>query len=197
MVLALIQTQEGLPVTYELFPGNTTNVKTLEPVMLRLKEKFDLDRMIVVADAGMLSHDNLALLKSLGCDYVVAARLRSLNHVHTKAILGKQSWRPLSTGRKVTEHTLGGRRLILRHCPKKAARDVHVRDQATAKLKRRLTEGVKGAGRSGRFLKVDPDGVRLDEAAIANDENYDGLHGVWTSLKDLTPEQVYTHYGEL
>ncbi|MDE2645494.1 MAG: IS1634 family transposase [Bacteroidota bacterium] len=195
VVLALIQTQEGLPVTYELFPGNTADIKTLEPAMMRLKAQFDLDQMIVVADAGMLSQ--LSLLKSLGCDYVVAARLRSLNQVHTKAILGDQSWTLLSTGRKVSEHTLGGRRLILRYCPKKAARDVHKRELAVEKVKTRLAQGVKGTGRSGRFLKVDPEGVRLDEAAIARDENYDGLHGIWTSLKDLTPEQVYHHYGEL
>ncbi|MXW15576.1 MAG: IS1634 family transposase [Rhodothermaceae bacterium] len=197
VVLALIQTQEGLPVTYELFPGNTADVSTLEPAMLRLREQFDLDQMIVVADAGMLSQENLSLLQSLGCDYVVAARLRSLNQVHTQAIVGEQSWTMLSTGRKVTEHTLGGRRLILRYCPKKAARDVHKRDQAVEKVKKRLAQGVKGVGRSGRFLKVDPQGVRLDEAAIARDQNYDGLHGVWTSLTDLSPEQVYHHYGEL
>ncbi|MXW31856.1 MAG: IS1634 family transposase [Rhodothermaceae bacterium] len=197
VVLALIQTQEGLPVTYELFPGNTADVSTLEPAMRRLNEQFDLDQMIVVADSGMLSKENLALLNSLGCDYVVAARLRSLNQAHTKAIVGEQSWKVLSTGRKVAEHTLGGRRLILRYCPKKAVRDVHKREQAVEKVKKRLTRGVKGTGRSGRFLKVDPEGVRLDKAAIARDENYDGLHGVWTSLKDMTPEQVYTHYGEL
>lgn len=79
MVLALIQTQEGLPVTYELFLGNTADVSTLEPAMQRLNEQFDLDQMILVADSSMLSKGNLALLNSLGCDYVVAARLRSLN----------------------------------------------------------------------------------------------------------------------
>ena len=106
VVLALIQPQEGLAVTYELFPGNTADVKTLEPAMMRLSEQFDLEQMIVVADSGMLSQENLSLLKSLGCDYVVAARLRSFNQAHTKAILGEQSWTALSTGRQVTEHTL-------------------------------------------------------------------------------------------
>jgi len=75
VVLALIQTQEGLPVSYQLFPGSTDDMKTLEPAMMRLKEQFELDQMIVVADSGMLSAENLALLQSLGSDYVVAARL--------------------------------------------------------------------------------------------------------------------------
>ena len=52
--------------------------------MTKLRERFDLDQMIVVADGGMLSKDNLALLRSWNCDYVVAARLRSLNKVQTQ-----------------------------------------------------------------------------------------------------------------
>ena len=197
LVLALIQTKEGLPITYELFPGNTTDVKTLEPAMQTLKARFDLDRLIVVADSGMLSKENLALLQSLGCDYIVAARLRSLSQLHTEKILGQQTWTVLATGRKVTEPTLGGRRLILRYGPKKASRDVHSREQAVEKVKKRLKQTVKGPGKSGRFLKVEQDGVRVDKAAIARDQKCDGLHGVWTSLDELPCEQVYQHYAEL
>ena len=197
VVLALVQTQEGLPVTYELFPGNTTDVKTLEPVLEHLKEWFALDRVIVVADAGLLSEKNLAMLRGLGCDYVVAARLRSLNKAQTKIITGKQSWTRLRTGKKITEHVLGGRRLILRYCPEKAKRDVHKREEAIEKVKKELTSGVKGRGRGGRFLKVDPSGVSLHEEAIARDAQYDGLHGVWTSLPDMEAASVYAQYGEL
>ena len=197
VVLALVQTQEGLPVTYELFPGNTTDVKTLEPVLEHLKERFALDRVIVVADAGLLSEKNLAMLRSLGCDYVVAARLRSLNKAQTTIITGKQSWKRLRTGKKITEHVLGGRRLILRYCPEKAKRDVHKREEAIEKGKKELTSGVKGKGRGGRFLKVDPSGVSLHEEAIARDAQYDGLHGVWTSLPDMKAASVYAQYGEL
>ena len=197
VVLALVQTQEGLPVTYELFPGNTTDVKTLEPVLEHLKERFALDRVIVVADAGLLSEKNLVMLRSLGCDYVVAARLRSLNKAQTTIITGKQSWTRLRTGKKITEHVLGGRRLILRYCPEKAKRDVHKREEAIEKVKKERTSGVKGKGRGGRFLKVDPSGVSLHEEAIARDAQYDGLHGVWTSLPDMKAASVYAQYGEL
>ena len=197
VVLALVQTREGLPVTYELFPGNTAEVNTLEPALNELKTRFDLEQVIVVADSGMLSKENLARLQSMGCDYIVAAHLRSMNQVHTRAVSQTQSWTILSSGRKVAEPTSAGRRLILRYCPKKAAKDAHARQKAITKVKKRLAQGVKEYGRSGRFLKVDQDSVRLDEAAIENDKTFDGLHGVWTSMKDLPPAQVYRHYGEL
>ena len=196
VVLALVQTQEGLPITYELFPGNTTDVKTLEPVIERLKERFKLNQVVVV-DAGLLSEPNLALLKSLGCEYVVAARLRSLNQTQTKIITGKQSWETLSTGQKVCEHTLGGRRLILRYCPKKAALDRQSRNREVKKAKKHISAGVKEVGKNDRFLQIKPDGVSLDEEAIARDRQFDGLHGVWTSLEDMKSAQVCAQYGEL
>ncbi len=202
VVLALVQTREGLPVTYELFPvsrhpGNTTDVTPLEPAIKKLKERFELDRMIVVADPGMLSKENLALLQNMGCEYIVAARLRSMNKAHIKVVTQEQSWTNQSAGRKVTEHKLDGRRLILRYCPQKATQDEKTRKKAIEKVKKRFAKGVKGNGRSGRFLRVDQDAVSLDEAAIEKDKKFDGLHGVWTSIEDLTPSQVCQYYGEL
>ena len=64
------------------------------------------------------------------------------------------------------------------------------RTRPWSKVKKRLKQAVKGTGQSGRFLKVRQDGVSLDKVAIARDEKYDALHGVWTSLEDLSPEQV-------
>ena len=64
VVLALIQTRQGLPIGYELFAGNTTDVKTLDPVIAALQQRFALGKVVFVADAGMMSQENLALLLS-------------------------------------------------------------------------------------------------------------------------------------
>jgi len=72
-----------------------------------------------------------------------------------------------------------------------------LREKAIEKVKHRLKQGVKGAGRTGRFLKVKQDGVSLDQAAIEKDKEFDGLHGVWTSLDELPLEKIYQYYGEL
>ncbi len=97
----------------------------------------------------------------------------------------------------MTERKLAGRRLILRYCPKKATRDEKAWTKAIEKVKKRFAKGVKGNGRSGRFLQVDQNAVILDEEAIEKDNKFDGFHGVWTSIEDLTPSQVYQYYGEL
>ena len=66
VVLALFQSVEGLPIGYELFPGSTADVRTLGPALKALRERFDIGRVVLVADAGMLSQDNLDLLASEG-----------------------------------------------------------------------------------------------------------------------------------
>ena len=197
VVLALMQTCDGLPVGYELFQGNTTDVQTLKPAIDSLKERFDLRRIVFVADSGMLSNDNVALLQSEGHDYVVAARLRSMKAEDLKKVTGTHTWEETAGGRKVTEVTIGHRRLILRYCPKRAAKEAHERDKAVSEARRRLAAQVKGSGRAGRFLKVDRNAIKLNEAAIKRDEQLEGLHGVWTSLKETSCKEVYARYRGL
>ncbi len=199
VVLALIQTQQGLPIGYELFAGNTAEVTTLEPAIAELKQRFMLERVVFVADAGMMSKENLALLRSRGYDYVVAARMRSMGAQVTEQITGPQDRQEAPNGRKVAERLIGGQRLILRYCPKKAAKDAHTREEAIEKAKKRLTAGIKGKGKGGRFLQVDRGAVRLNEEAIEKDKEFDGLHGVWTSLEAslASPQQVVAQYREL
>ena len=93
----------------------------------------------------------------------------------------------------MTEVSIGGRRLILRYCPKRAAKDAHEREQAVKKARKRLASGVKGTGRNGRYLKVNA--VKLNAAAIERDRQLEGLHGV-SSLKG-SGQQVYAQYRGL
>ena len=127
--------------------GNTTDVKTLDPAIAALQQRFALGKVVFVADAGMMSQENLALLLSKGYDFVVAARLRSMGKKATRDITAVQEWQSMAEGRMVAERRLGGRRLVLRYCPKKAAKDVHDRQKAVEKAKLNLAQGVKGKGR--------------------------------------------------
>ena len=118
VVFALIQTTQGLPIRYELSAGNTTDVKTIDPAIAALQQRFALGKVVFVADAGRMSQENLALLLSKGYDFVVAARLRSMGKKATRDITAVQEWQPMAEGRMVAERRLGGR-----YCPKKAAKD--------------------------------------------------------------------------
>ena len=198
VVLALFQSVEGLPIGYELCPGSTADVRTLGPALKALRARFDIGRVVLVADARMRSQDNLDLLASQGWDWVVAARLRSLPRRMEAALSASHDWVTVSEDISVTERQIKGRCLVLRYSKKRAAKDAYERDRIVEKCKRRLTQGIKGSGKRGRFLKVDRNAVALDQDAIDRDACFDGLHGVWTSLdRDNHPAQhIYAYYEE-
>lgn len=87
VLLALFVTQNGLPVGYEVFPGNTFEGHTVREALNRLKERYAVGQVVFVADRGMLSDHNLRFLEESNCHYVVGAKLRSLNETGQKKVL--------------------------------------------------------------------------------------------------------------
>ncbi len=77
VVLGLLVDKEGRPIGYELFPGNTIDSKTMVKILRKLKEKFSIDKIIIVADKGLNSRINLKMIKEAGYDYIVASRLKN------------------------------------------------------------------------------------------------------------------------
>ncbi|WP_145453231.1 IS1634 family transposase, partial [Staphylococcus epidermidis] len=77
VVMGLLIDDQGIPVSYELFPGNTNDFKTLEPALTRLKEQYGIKKLIIVADRGLNSKKNLLFLKSLGFEYIMGYKIRS------------------------------------------------------------------------------------------------------------------------
>ncbi len=77
VVLGLLVDKEGRPIGYELFPGNTIDSKTMVKILRKLKEKFSIDKIVIVADKGLNSRLNLKMIKEAGYDYIVASRLKN------------------------------------------------------------------------------------------------------------------------
>lgn len=92
IVMGLMIDKNGLPIGYELFSGNTFDSKTMVKVLDNLKEKFNLDKVIIVADRGLNSKINLKYIKDAGYDYLMAVSIKSLNKKMKDAILDKKSY---------------------------------------------------------------------------------------------------------
>jgi transposase len=84
MVVGLALDLHGWPLCCELWPGNTADVTTRLPVVNRLRQRFRVRRVSIVADRGMISASTTAALESeqLDCDYILGARMRSVNRQH-------------------------------------------------------------------------------------------------------------------
>ncbi|WP_022950134.1 IS1634 family transposase [Methylohalobius crimeensis] len=121
-VLGLVQTADGLPLDFELFEGNVAEVKTLLPMLERCLQQYPIERVIVVADRGLLSLDNVADLEQLTLadgrrlDYILAVpagRYRDFAEcIDGVAFAGESE--------SVREDRLDGRRVVVAHDPERA-----------------------------------------------------------------------------
>src|SRR5918996_77062 len=83
MIVAVVMDQRGRPICCEMWPGNTTDVTALMPVVDRLGRRFGIPRVCVVADRGMISAETIAALEARGLEYILGVRERTTKEVHT------------------------------------------------------------------------------------------------------------------
>ena len=86
-------TKQGLPIGYQAFEGSTYEGHTLIPVLKRLRERYNLDKVIFVADAGMMNENNLKELEKEKFEYIVGSRLKNLPEKLQKAILSQNNYK--------------------------------------------------------------------------------------------------------
>ena len=206
VLLALMVTKEGLPIGYKAFSGDTYEGHTLIPALRELKEKYKLDKVIYVADAGMFNKDNLAELETLqeqGFQYIVGARLKNMPKKLKEEILNSSNYKEISRGHKIARFNYNGRELIVSHSAERARKDKHDRKKAIEKLKKKLArnkspkEYMTNYGYK-KYLKVEGESsISLNEEKIQADSRWDGLHGVVTNAKDLSNQEILNQYNSL
>ena len=120
MVLAVVLDGEGHPVCTEMLAGNTSGMTVLLPVVDRLRERFGIDRVCVVAERGMISAATIAALEERGLDYILGARERGTSVIREIVLKDEKPFTPpvVERGRGETqllvkEVTAGGERHIL------------------------------------------------------------------------------------
>jgi hypothetical protein len=207
MIVAVVMDQRGRPLCCEMWPGNTTDVTALIPVVDRLGKRFGITRVCVVADRGMISADTIDALEERGLEYILGVRERSTKEVRTLVLDDDGPFVPLvipRQGRPDTELeakavTLGDRRYVVCRNLAEAEKDAADRDAIVANLRQALRRGDKAlVGNTGyrRFLKAPAVGFAIDEARIAEDARFDGIFVLRTNTS-LDPLQAMLRYREL
>lgn len=202
VVLALFVTTEGLPMGYEVFPGNTFEGRTLIPALHALQARFEVRNAVVVADAGMLSEDNLRELERLKLGYIVAARLKTLDKTTRAQVCDVQRYAGQNEDLRLRELEHKERRLIVGYSATRARKDAHERERSVEKLRKQLTKSKSTKSQLGqrgnrKFLRVEGESqVALNEEAIAAAAQFDGLRGVYTNT-DLSAAEALSQYTQL
>ncbi len=140
VVLALMVTKEGLPIGYELFSGDTFDGHTLIPSLKILRDKYNVDNVVYVADSGMFNNDNLKeleMLEEYNFNYIVGARIKNMQKNIKEQILNKNNYKELNSEISIANITLdNGRKLVVTYSLKRARKDKADREKAIkAKVK--------------------------------------------------------------
>lgn len=205
VLLALMVTTDGLPVDYEIFPGDVYEGYTLVPALTKIRKKYDIDRVVFVADSAMLSEDNIKCLEDLeehNLSYIVGARLKNMTALLKEKILDSGNYRKVKAGYHIAEISDGKRKIIVSYSESRARKDANDREKAIVKLIKKLDRSKSAKSHLSnhgyrKYLKVEGKSkLSLDEAKIASDAIWDGLHGVVTN-SDLPPIEILSKYNEL
>ena len=190
MVVGVALDVQGRPICCEMWPGNTTDATTLLPVVERMRAKFRVREMCVVADRGMVSKATLQALGAMepAVHYIVGVRMRRTKEVGEIVLKSRAPWQEVTPERqhskdpaplKVKEVQVAGRRYVVCLNEEERRKDAHDRAAIVAALRQQLRRGDKSLiGNKGyrRFLKIEGEGhFLIDEQQVALEERYDGL----------------------
>ncbi len=203
LVLCVVVDQHSWPIAWEVFPGNTADQPAFRAVIARLRERFHIRRVIVVADRGMISKDTLQLLiehESAPFDYVLGCRLRQDKEVSEQVLSRPGRFQRVDETLEVKEVLVEGRRYVVCRNDHEARKDRAARAALIEKLERTLSDhGPKAVIANkgfARFLKVAKSSVTIDREAVQADARLDGKF-VLTTNTELSTAEVATTYKSL
>jgi hypothetical protein len=209
MIVGAVLDGDGRPICCEMWPGNTTDVKTLIPIVDGLYRRFGIVKICIVADRGMISQETIDDLDQQGWPYILGARMRRCKEVRDQVLADRGRFRVVHPKThdakdpaplKVKEVQIEERRYVVCVNEDEVAKDRADREAIVAGLREQLRAGDKSlVGNKGyrRFLKVEgPGHFAIDEVKIAEEARYDGTWVLRTST-DLPTAEVALQFKRL
>jgi len=213
MILAVVIDGEGRPICTEMLPGNTADATVLLPVVDRLRERFQIGRVCVVADRGMISAATITALEERKLEYILGARERSSAVVRRLVLEDEQPLTPLLVDRArgetqlfVKEVKIGAARYILCRNEAEAERERNERQAIVAGLSKQLARGDKaliGNSAYRRYLRRTASGdgkpgpaFEIDPGKLAEEARFDGVFVLRTNAR-VSPLQAVLRYRDL
>lgn len=205
MVVGLVLDGDGRPLCCELWPGNTTDVKTLVPIVDRLKKKFRAATICVVADRGMISKETVAAIEERKLGYILGARMRKDKEVRDQVLSRGGRYREVVPARKkakdqsplkVKEVLIDGRRYVVCHNDEQERKDAADRAAIIAGLEQQLKQGDKSlVGNKGfrKYVKTAGERFDIDWDKVKSESRYDGKWVLRTNLDDPTEDIARTY----
>jgi len=188
----------GYAIGYDIFEGNTYEGHTLIPFIEKISKKFNLNKPIIIADAGLLSNDNIKALESNGYEYILGARIKN----ETEGLKSQILSTIFADGTTKSYSKSKTTRLIVSYSDSRAVKDAYNRKRGLTRLENKVKRGrltkanINNKGYN-KYLKLTGNLViEIDYAKYNNDKVWDGLKGYVTNTK-LSDNEVIENYKNL
>ncbi len=196
--LGLLVGLGGYAIGYDIFEGNIYEGHTLIPFIEKITNKFDLNKPVLVADAGLLSKDNINALKDKDYEFIIGARIKNEQGKIKEQLLKKR----LEDGQVISIQKQDGTRLIVNYSLKRASKDKHNRNRGLNRLEKQIKKGkltksnINNRGYN-KYLKMEGHvSINIDYEKFNVDKQWDGLKGYITNSK-LKDKQIIENYKNL
>jgi transposase len=201
MVVGAVLDGDGRPLCCELWPGNTADVTTLLPIVDRLRQRFHIGKVCIVADRGMICQATIDALEAQDWPYILGARMRKQKEVREEVLGDRRRFQVVYEAReqstdpaplKVKEVWIESRRYVVCRNDEEVEHDRAAREAIVAGLREQLRQGDKSlVGNKGyrRFVTLAGNGhFVVDEAKIEEEARYDGTWVLRTNTALPTAE---------
>lgn len=198
IVLGLLVSEKGYPLDYEVFEGDKFEGHTMLPVIEAFKKKYEMQQLIVIADAGLMSNKNITALLERQYDFIIGARIKNESRHVQQQILSLHLESDESAEIRRGELL----RIIIHYSETRAHKDAHNRNKGMERLKKLLASGKltkKHINNKGynKYLKLEGEvKIIIDEEKFKDDSKWDGLKGYLTNT-GLAKETVIAFYRQL
>jgi transposase len=196
--LGLLVGLGGYAIGYDIFEGNIYEGHTLLPFIEKIALKFNLNKPIVVADAGLLSNENIKVLMVKDYKFIIGARIKNETEKVKKQLLKTK----LKDGQVISILKNDGTKLIINYSNKRASKDEYNRKRGLSRLEKQIKKGkltksnINNRGYN-KYLKMEGDvSIEIDYEKLNNDSVWDGLKGYITNSK-LKNKEIIENYRNL
>nr|WP_129409580.1 transposase [Marinitoga lauensis] len=188
--------QDRMPVSFDIYAGNTFEGHTFKDSIEKMKKEYQLGKVIVVADRGMMSKKNIEVVENSNYEFIVGKSIKQLKKVN----IFEGEFIEIAKGIKYREVEYENKRLLIIYSEERAKKDRADRLRLIEKAKKMLEEGnIDSKSKRGakKYLKEqNKQNYILDIEKIENDEKYDGYYGIITNTK-LSPKEILEQYHTL
>lgn len=198
IILGLLVSIEGYPLAYEIFEGNKFEGHTMLPVIDAFKSRYGLDKMVIIADSGLLSGKNIRELQEKGYEYILGARIKNETDFIKQNILQLK----LNNGESAIIRKDKNTRIIISYSQSRARKDKNNREKGLKRIEKqiksgRLTKSSINKRGYNKYLILEGEArVSIKREAFEADSKWDGLKGYITNT-NLSKDEIIENYGHL